>query len=262
MKTNFKNFSRKLTTGIMALAVVAFGLTSCSKDDEGSNGYKVRMTDSPGSYTEMNLEITKVEAFFDNEGWVTLDNSTKSVNVISLTNGSEVTLAQKTDASLGAYSKIRISYGSNNDITTSTNGVLVTSDLTMSGSTVIETNQEVTASGSADVLLDFNVAKSVTETGGAYFCDPVITVIDDEETGIRGEVEGGIHSAIIAKSGNNEYSTYTDAQGRFLIRGMKEGTYNVDFFAKDSTATTATFTQEDVVVTRGEITNMGTVSYN
>ncbi|MFT7298097.1 MAG: hypothetical protein ACI81S_001764 [Sphingobacteriales bacterium] len=57
MKTILRKITKKMMAVVMVLSAIAIGFSSCSKD-KNENGYKVRMTDSPGKFTAMQLEIT------------------------------------------------------------------------------------------------------------------------------------------------------------------------------------------------------------
>src|SRR5688572_2686282 len=93
------------TIGLFALMMI----TSCSEEVK-ENYFKVKMTDSPGNYAALNLQIIGVDAYLQNSGWVNLSSETQLVNVLSLTNGLETELAYNAKMDAGVYTKIRIRF--------------------------------------------------------------------------------------------------------------------------------------------------------
>lgn len=250
---------KKLMMLLAVGTVLASGFTSCKKDDEEKgNTFKVRMTDGPGDYAQLNVQVTSVDIYSANQGWVNLSSQTQSVNVLSLTNGAELELASASQVNAGVYSKLRITFASQASIVLVGGGSSISLNWTGGTQQVeIVINEEVSGSSGANVLVDFNVAESVTEVGGIFNLNPVISVISDENTGVKGKVEGASSVMVKLQNGSRSYSTYVNAQGNFLLRGMEPGTYTAYFMA--SGALTA-HEEDNVTVTQGQITNMGTVN--
>src|SRR5690606_16018689 len=111
------------------------------------------------------------------------------------------------------------------------------------------------------VLLDFDVARSVVEKGnGTYSLKPVIRAITNPMDGaISGVIDPPAATpAIYAIAGIDTVgSAYTDDGGRFLLRGLAPGAYTVSVSPNEE-YTPKTF--ENVQVTVGSITDLGTVS--
>ena len=68
----------------MVMASLLFVFTSCQKDDaypsSNSNSsstesgtFKVKMTDAPGNYAALDVQITGIDAYLENDGWVSLN---------------------------------------------------------------------------------------------------------------------------------------------------------------------------------------------
>ncbi|HEY1039936.1 MAG TPA: DUF4382 domain-containing protein [Bacteroidia bacterium] len=272
-----------MKTKILALATFALTLfASCQKDDTaiptnpsgGTSNAKgamnVKMTDAPGNYAAMNVEITKVEVMSAQTGsWIELNNQTQHVSVLDLNNGVETSLASNTTMDAGMYTKVRLTFGGDNRLTlhAGTNGSSSETTVTMSypgtKEIVIDINSQVTAGGSSTVVLDFNVAKSVTEFAGQYIIAPVITKIEDAETGVRGRFSSAVHAAIIVEGQGYHYATYANGTANFLVRGVKPGTYKVTVLptpAQIASGMPSEFSVQNVVVTRGSIKDMGTIN--
>lgn len=273
-------------TAVVATMLVTF--SSCEKEDMNPDPdgpapgtMTVKMTDAPGDYEALDVEITNVEAYLEGSGWVSLNNQAQMVSVLDLTNGAETQLAFDGEAQAGVYSMIRVTFGNNNslsfdagtdlgfDLGGLTGGANATIDIdfasTTSNQVVIEIDREISADAGAEVLLDFHVMESVIQTGQQFVLDPTITVINDTRTGLRGQIEGAASAAVVVTDGENAFSSYTDASGHFLIRGMEDGIYTVTLMpsqeglgllehADDQTI-------ESVTVVEGRITQMGTIQF-
>ncbi|HEX2901500.1 MAG TPA: DUF4382 domain-containing protein [Bacteroidia bacterium] len=275
--------------GLQKIAMLVLGLaffaTSCQKENVGPDGtkpeagtFKAYMTDSPGDFEALNIEILRVEAFIEGEGWVTLNSNARSVNVLSLTNGvqTELTAAAESEAKAGAYTKLRIVFGSNNHITISNQAALALSEITGNlvatfslhfkgeREVVIEIDEKVNSRVGAAVLLDFNVAQSVHQYADSFVIDPILTVIEDARTGVRGHVEGAASAAVTLNNHSGSFSTYINAEGDFLLRGMEDGTYDLIVMPCGVVGQLQDPQPKEVngvIVTEGEITSVGTISF-
>jgi hypothetical protein len=111
------------------------------------------------------------------------------------------------------------------------------------------------------ILLDFDVARSIVESGnGSYSLKPVIRAISEATSGA---IEGSVNipestPAVYAiMSMDTLGTTFADSTGAFLIKGLPAGTYTVSF------APAAGYTIGDktgVIVTIGNITDLGVVT--
>lgn len=256
----------------MLALVFVFGLTACNKDKDGPDGsFKVRMTDSPAEYEALDVEIAKVEAYSSTTGWVTLSSQAQMVNVASLTNGAEAELAFMSEVEASNYTKLKITFGTSNRVTLFANASTGGSsgsllfDLAFAGSREVEVeiNEQVGADAAANVLLDFDVASSVIQLGNDYLLNPTIRVIHDTETGAKGQVKGAAHAFVKFSNGANQYSAYVDAQGRFLMRGMTPGTYDMEIDPANPNDDPALqpIRVSGVVIARGEIKNVGDINF-
>jgi len=216
---------------IVAIAAMV-SFTSCDKQDnnDGTHGaLTVKMTDAPGDYAALNVEITKVDVYSESSGWVTISNESRIINVLELTNGAETTLAHSSSLEAGVYTKAKVFFGSANSIQIQSGGQHHSLDMGANGSVTIDIHAEVKAEAqaAAEVLLDFNVAESVAEVNGVFTLQPTVTEISDPETGVSGQVHGVTIAAVMLSNGSVSYSGYTDANGHFLIRGIAAGSYSM-----------------------------------
>lgn len=271
---------------IGCLAIIGLGFTSCKKENVTANNpsstsdagtFKVRMTDAPGDYEGLFVEIDKVEAYLEGSGWVDLNTQSQMVSVLDLTNGNETNIAFASGVAAGTYSKVRLTFGDENRLklnSTSEIGLQLGEGMSATGmldlqvqgelpgqkTVEIVINEEINANSGANVLLDFNVAQSIIENQSGFVLNPVILSIEDEQTGLSGKIEGAVQASIVLKKGSFEASTGIDQNGNFLIRGLADGTYSMLIDAEVSGKTSNEIkTFPTVTVIEGRIQNMGTI---
>ncbi|NJY61331.1 DUF4382 domain-containing protein [Salinimicrobium sp. CDJ15-81-2] len=227
------------------LFALTTGFVSCSSDDDsaGSDDGKARvaikLTDAPGDYEQVLVEVEDVmikttAEGSDEEGWVSLEGvNTGVIDLLSLTGGvTELLIDTELEASY--LHQIRLVLGDNNTIVVNNDGedheyALKTPSAEQSGLKVM-VGQELEAGEDYTFILDFDVDKSVVATGaGTYSLKPVIRMAVEEETGsIVGSVHPTTEQVLIrAESGSMNASAYTDANGDFQIHGLPAGTYRV-----------------------------------
>ena len=284
---------KKARISLIAAVVSMIAFTSCDKsvkNDAKEAGVTINMTDAPGDYAALNVEIERVDIYSESSGWVTLSNETQMVNVLQLTNGVETTLATSSQLEAGLYTQVAVHFGSNNNIQVQSNGQFAELELGGESMIVVDINEEVSASSSTEVLLDFDVAESVVEVNGVFTLDPDVHEIEDPETGIQGQIEGNAFANVTLSGADGSFSAYTDASGAFLIRGMGQGSYTltieaqgesegdangsvegsfglgmgipglIEGGAEGEASSTITASYENIAIVSGEITQMGTIS--
>src|SRR5688572_11759511 len=172
-------FMKRIVLFTVIGLVAAFGLSSCNdeKPQAEPRQMKVRMTDSPGNYAALNMTITGVEAYHESQGWIALSSHTHTVNVASLTNGSEVELANKYNMSAGHYTRIKIKFGGTSTlvVNASGTGIGITFNLiwTVPQDVEIVIDKQIDDNNGANILLDFDVAQSIVESGSQYTIHPI-----------------------------------------------------------------------------------------
>lgn len=264
----------KLFNVLTIAALSAAMLASCKKDDNNGNNnnngsnattFKVRMTDAPGNFLAMNTQITSIDAMVNGE-WVNLSSENQTVSVLSLTNGMEEMLANEQSADTGHYTMLRITFGTTNTINVMENGEDTQHNLAfgagVDNEVVIPIDWQLDKGDDASLLIDFNVAGSVSSLLGNWFMDPQLTWVQDESTGVKGRLTGASNAVITFSGNGEEYSSWINNTGYFMIRGMESGTYDVMIQGMHTGQTSEDDMQmQDVVVTQGSITNMGNITF-
>ena len=230
---------KKFTGFLMAILAVTV-LFSCSNDDsngDGSARVKVRMTDAPGDYKAVFVNVVDVMIKSDasateEDGWVSLAGvQTGMYNLLTLTGGVTQLLADA-EVEAGYLSEIRLVLGGDNYLILNDDSrqELSTPSAQQSG-LKIKVDQELEAGEEYEFLLDFDVDKSIVSAGnsGGFILKPVIRATAISETGI---IIGAVHptnfqSEITAQSATNTISAYTNAEGEFALNGVPAGIYKV-----------------------------------
>ena len=258
--------------------IAGFGLLfgACEKNndmaeqttDQGT--MKVSMTDAPANYNALNVRINKAEVYLEGQGWVQLENRAQQFDVLELNNGQTIEIASSTQLRAGTYSRLRLEFAQEVNLTTLASVGLPGSEaegtfqLMWKGSNTleIEINEQVEIGSQTDVLLDFDAARSVMEDGNDYYIQPVIRYVQNTSTGISGQLEGSAQAMIIARNGEFEASAYAAVDGEFMIRGLADGTYDLTIEYLQNVDGQLEYGEKevrDVTVTQGHITMLGTV---
>ena len=249
---------------ILIACAIVFGITlnSCNGDDNNVStySYKVRMTDAPATFDEVNIDLQAVEVIGNDGQTVTLNTTAGIYNLLDLSNGVSTLIATSTlsDANVA---QIRLILGPNNTIVV--DGVtypLSTPSAEQSG-LKLQVHQTLSADIENEILIDFDASASIIQTGaGTYKLKPVLRTI---VTAISGNIKGtitpiGSLAMVSATSSTNVvYSSSVNSAGQFQISGLPPGTYT---FTITPALPLLPITQLNVVVTAGTTTNLGVIS--
>lgn len=247
------------------IVCAGFTMQSCKKDNKVSQGQmEVRMTDSPGDFAALNVELLKIEAYLENSGWVTINESSQEVNILDLTNGTELVIANNTNVQPGTYTKLKITFSGENSLTfnggTGTNTVNLAFGSNFSGQVEVPIHCQVSAGVTSSILLDFNVSSSIQQAGATYVLNPAIAEITDPNTGIQGQVSGASQAVISLSNSSYNGSAFINSNGYFMIKGVPEGTYQMKVEAKASGELTASEKSiQQVTIVKGQIKQIGSI---
>lgn len=263
---------------ILALVAATLSLTGCKKDADTSTGtgpatLEVHLTDAPGDYQAVYVDVQNVQIHVSDDnnpnGWQELTLLRPGVyNLLDLVNGNSALLTSA-HFPAGRISQLRLILGSANSVVTRDGQAYPLKVPSGSESGLkLKINAELTADVTYQVLLDFDVAKSVQDKGGSnrneqFKLKPVIrTVTTAVAGGIRGTVVPVAARpsimAIRTTAPLDTFSTYPDATGGFLIRGVPAGSYRVELAAP------APYRNKilPVAVTNDRVTDVGRVDLN
>ena len=247
----------------LGLALLITVFSACDDSESGTARLVVRLTDAPADYQEVNVDIQEVVVNLsdngDDSGWMNLQTNGGVYNLLDLTNGINVVLADD-EIPAGKISQIRLVLGENNTLKMDGQTFDMDTPSGQQSGLKIQLHTILEAGITYDVMLDFDAARSVVETGsGKFNLKPVIRASANP---LDGAIMGTIlpleaTPVVYAIQGEDTVtSAFTDDNGVFLLQDLEEGTYKVgidpaDGFNEESI--------EDVGVSVGEITDIGTV---
>ena len=165
----------KIKLIVAAIVISTVTLLACKKDDHQST-LSLRMTDFPGDWEEVNIDLEKIEVKFDNDTthWQTMETHAGIYNLLGLQNGIDTLIAQGTYPSSYVVKEIRLIVGNDNTIKTLGGDVL---PLTIpSGAETglkIKVNKKLEATLET-VLIDFDASLSIKEETDGFKLRPVI----------------------------------------------------------------------------------------
>ena len=254
----------KMKKTIFILTILMFGsmMNSCSNDStKSSYPVAIKMTDAPGSYEAVFVDLQGVEITGSGGETVTLNVKKGIYNLLDLTNGVSTLIATDT-IETSTVEQIRLILGTSNSV--KVNGVsypLSTPSAEQTG-LKLQVHQTLEQGILYTILLDFDANKSVVNLGnGGFKLKPVIRTI---QTAISGSIKGKISpiglatvSVVSATDATLSFSTNVNAEGSFTVMGLPPGTYNL-------TITPALpllpVVKSSIVVTAGITTDIGTIT--
>ena len=251
----------KIILSFIALGII---MTSCNNNDETASNYPyaVRMTDAPGPYQEVNVDLIGVEVT-GNGGETVMLNVKKGVyNLLDLTNGKSTLIATDT-LQISKVEQIRLILGTNNTVVVDDVSYPLSTPSAEQSGLKLQVNQTLEQGILYSVLLDFDANKSIVNTGnGAYKLKPVIKTI---EAAISGNIKGNITPvgslAVVTAVDvltNLSYSTSVSTTGEFLLMGLPSGTYTVTI---TPVLPLLPVIKSTTVVTVGNTNDLGTIAF-
>jgi len=246
-----------------AVLVAGMFAAACSNDETKNATIEVRLTDAPGDYTEVNIDIQDVQInqSSGNSGWQSINLKAKGVyNLLDLTNGLD-TLLGTYELPPGNISQIRLVLGTNNTIKVGTNTYDLFTPSAQQSGLKLNLQANLTEGITYKVLLDFDAGKSIVARGNnTFLLKPVVRAISEATTGaIRGSITPlESNPGIYALNGTDTVATtFPDQDGKFLIRALPAATYHIKFAPK-----TGYLAKEivDVDVTTGTVKDLGVVT--
>jgi hypothetical protein len=247
----------------LALCIIMLGLfmNSCKKESAKSTyPYSVRMTDGPGPYNAVFIDLQGVEITGDNGQTVLLNAHPGIYNLLNFSNGIDTLIATGSLENSGVQ-QIRLILGTNNSVVVNNVSYPLSTPSADQSGLKLQVHQTLQAGVMYYVLLDFDANKSIVDMGnGTYKLKPVIRTI---ETPISGSIKGKVSPAgtlafVTATSAANvTYSSNVTAAGDFLLMGLPSGTYTV---IVTPVLPLNPVTKTNITVTTGVTTNIGTIA--
>jgi len=298
VSSNRKNSINMKTLKISLVAaslLVAFMLifSACTKNGiDASAGGKVAiyLTDGPGEFDSVFIDIQKVEVKIDTNSnhknnddrckddddrddhqkrkddygeWVNINFTPAIIDVLGLRNGVETKLGEANIAA-GTVRKIRITLGTKNRVVKA--GVSSTLELRNETNNFLyvklydKHRQRMADSTSVSVWVDFDVANSIYEKDGKFYLKPVLRPFNNRNFGVvEGEVLPLAAKAVVRITNGTGFNgvALPDREGEFKLRGLEPGTYTVTVQGIPPYVDKVI---SNVVVTKGKETELGVIT--
>lgn len=252
---------------ILCSIILGFTMNSCKKDTvdstpEPTYPYAVRMTDSPGPYNAVFIDLQGVE-ITGNDGKTVLINVHNGIyNLLNFSNGIDTLIATGT-LTVATVQQIRLILGTNNSVVINNVSYPLSTPSADQSGLKLQVHQTLQGGVLYSVLLDFDANTSIVDLGsGNYELKPVVRTI---ETAISGAIKGKISpvgtlafaTATSTSSSTISYSSNVSVAGDFLLVGIPAGIYTVTV---TPAAPLNPVTQNNITVTTGVVTNLGTIT--
>ena len=170
---------------LMAFAALSLLLVAaCKKDENRTGSMTVMMTDAPGDFKEVNVEILAIEIHYNDgdttNGWISLPTRAGIYNLLTLQDSVTALLATGTNLKEGKVTQMRLILGSSNTIVIDSVGTFpLTIPSGQNTGLKININQNIPIDMNLMITLDFDAHKSILKTGNEeYKLKPVITIKD------------------------------------------------------------------------------------
>ena len=257
---------RKTLLALSMLTISSFIFYACSKDNSASADkakLQVYLTDDPGNYDEVIIDVQDIKINYSTDsadGWQSLSNvRVGSYDILKLVDGND-TLLGDAELDAGKIEQIRLILGPNNYVKIDGQTIPLQTPSAQQSGLKLNIHQDVNAGVTYKLLLDFDAARSIVQTGnGKYILKPVIrTSLQAVGGSVRGYVlPDSLRTAVFALQGTDTIAgTYTSG-GSYMLKGLDAGTYTLAFSPSDSTYKSQTKT--GVVVTNNTVTTVDTV---
>ncbi|HUQ96586.1 MAG TPA: DUF4382 domain-containing protein [Chitinophagaceae bacterium] len=241
-------------------------LYACNKNEApGTARLQVSLTDAPGDYEAVLIDVQDVRINTTTDsatGWSSLENVKRGTyNLLDLVNGKD-TLLSDAVIPAGRVQQIRLVLGTENFVKVDGQLLKLETPSAQQSGLKLNIHQDVSAGSMYQLLLDFDVAKSIRQTGNnKYILKPTIRAVLQSLAGVKGFVApDSVQTAVLAiQDMDTVASTYT-ANGNYCIKGLSAGTFDLHFLSANNQY--AKQVKHGVVVTAGNMTVVDSVRLN
>ncbi|OCB72961.1 Carboxypeptidase regulatory-like domain-containing protein [Flavobacterium glycines] len=255
------------------ILLLATFFTACNDNDDSNQTARmtVRMTDAPGDYDEVNINVQdimmKTSTDTGEEGWKSVVSDgfvPGEYNLLDLTGGVNLLLADNV-VPAGYLGQLRLVLGEGNNFVKDNVVYPLATPSAMQSGLKLMVNQTLQAGATYDFLLDFDVAKSIVSAGssGVYNLKPVIRVSTMATSGVvKGKISPALTGFQVVATipvGDTTVSAYADETGAFQLNGIPAGTYTVTLTPETGSGK-AIKTISSVLVVNGEVTDLGNIT--
>lgn len=257
-----KKITISAIAAVLLIASVAVGFSACKKDSNSNatNTYKIRMTDAPGPYTAVNIDIQSVEVIRTDGSTATLSTHAGVYNLLDFNNGIDTLIAS--GQVTGSVEQIRFILGPNSTLVVNGTTVPLTVPSGEESGLKVNIQNAVAVNGVVELLVDFDANQSIVAQGnGNFHLKPVLRgiLINATATGrITGHVSvPGTLAVVTATGAAGTFSTALGVNGYFVLIGIPAGSYTLTVTPLAPLTET---TVNNVTVTASTTTDVGLIT--
>lgn len=158
---------------ILVAFIMAIGFAACKKDADQST-LRIRLTDGPGDYEQVNIDIReiRVKTSQDTAEWLSLQTNLGIYNLLDFQNGIDTLLASGPVPAV-TLKEVRFILGPNNSVML--DSVLYPLETPSAQQSGLKVKIDKDLAQDLTILLDFDAAESVKAQGnGTFKLHPVI----------------------------------------------------------------------------------------
>lgn len=248
---------------ILVMTVVMFSCTDESINDKnnGSARLTFRLTDAPAAFDKVNVDIIAAEAIV-NDSTINLDVNAGIYNLLDYVNGKD-TLIVDQEIPAGKLSQIRLILGDNNSVVISSKSYDLKTPSAQQSGLKLNVHDEFLHGVAYEYIIDFDAARSIVQTGnGKFILKPVLKVFTKSVSGaVMGVVSPAKAKPLIYAISTqlDTVSAFADTiSGKFMFRGLAEGTYKLNFLPQSPYKDT---TLMNISVKTGLVTKLDTLKF-
>lgn len=232
----------RFTGKALAVFITFLLLTlACLDDNANQNSalVNVYLTDGPGDFDDVYLDIRQAEVFVHTENsagtrnWIPLYYLPLSnvINVSSLVNNTQLILG-RSEVPLGRISQLKLVFGDGQYLVLDDERRNLSWADEAQKEFVLDVNYPLNGATSYDLVLDIDLARSILpdpNREGDFLFSPIIRSF---ETGNVAAISGTVTPTdaqpfVHAVLGEDTISTLTDGTGAFYLNGLQAGLYTI-----------------------------------
>lgn len=247
---------------LVCFGLVMLTMNACKKDSasNASTSYSVRMTDGPGPYNAVFIDLQGVEVTGTNGAVVLLNVKAGIYNLLNFSNGVD-TLIATGGLTISSVSQIRLILGTNNSVIVNNVSYPLSTPSADQTGLKLQVNQTLQAGVDYTILLDFDANASIVDQGnGTYRLKPVIRTIDAAVSGsIKGNITpvGTVAYVTATSSTSLFYTSSITGAGNFILKGVAAGLYTVTVIPATPLSPVS---RTNVTVTTGVTADLGKIA--
>ncbi|WP_111668991.1 DUF4382 domain-containing protein [Algoriphagus litoralis] len=264
----------KKIANFLFLSLIFLAAFGCDTDDAPKSGQaKVNfyLVDAPTvAFDEVWIEVLalRVKADYEESEMTEDDDSweeiifegSRYINLLDLTGGNSLLLGTD-DFPEGEIDQVRLILGEDNYLMKDGERFELKTPSAQQSGLKIKVDQIVEAGSEYNLVIDFDVAKSIVVAGnsGNIILKPVLRAFLEQSQGLQGQVLPieAQPIQVTVSGGGQVYDSFVSESGNYVLQGIAPGTYTITFTPNEAYNPV---TVADVLVEAGKLTSVPAVT--